>query len=840
MMVHQSKLHVADRPFVQASFRWLHRWAGILAGLVLAVVGATGAIMSFQDDLLRWVNPGVMRVVVPEAGAVLPLPELVARIEAQKRSQPIATLRWTSNPEDSVWVGFRTRGRPEGEFVNPYTGELLGKARGEEFFHTVENLHRRLLAGEVGKAITGASALIFLALAISGILIRLRRAGLKYWLVPIQRGSAAAKIHSWHSVFGTWFLLPFVLVILTGLYWSYDWSRNLWHELSGAPKGKPVALKLAEASQGALDWQAISDRLSRLPATRVQFFVPAKPDEALRVMWQDSETPHQRAFNTLQLNPSTGAVLADQRFADQPVGTRLVRSMFALHSGEYFGIAGVWVMFFASLSLPLFFLSGGWLYLRRKFRHSTDAAPESAAILVVYASQTGTAERLAQMTAQRIEAAQKKVKFLPLEALSPRDIDASSVLLFIVSTFGDGEAPDHAAGAFETLFQPNLSMTGRRFAILGLGDRRYQKFCGFAEELRARLLAAQAVEWFPLRKVDQADPATINDWFVQIAAVCSADSKTQTEADTAQWQLRRRQLLNPSGVGGATYEIELACPDTLHANWQAGALVEILPQHARDHVLQWLNKVGIEAGQPVMVGEQQLQIEEVLVNRELHQPPVNPSPQDLQSWVDGLPRLAARTYSVASLPDAGIVRLLVRQVKNAAGELGLASGWLTAHARLGESVTVRLRQNPSFLPMLDANVPCLFIANGTGMAGIRAQIEARIAAGARRNWLILGERTPQDAYWSEMWRLWETQGFIERIDWVFSRIPTAGEMRYVQHKLGAAHREVKKYLDDQAVVFVCGSAQGMAPAVASVFASVLGAEKWREFRRSGRYRQDVY
>jgi sulfite reductase (NADPH) flavoprotein alpha-component len=106
--------------------------------------------------------------------------------------------------------------------------------------------------------------------------------------------------------------------------------------------------------------------------------------------------------------------------------------------------------------------------------------------------------------------------------------------------------------------------------------------------------------------------------------------------------------------------------------------------------------------------------------------------------------------------------------------------------------------------------------------------------------VILGERSPQDAYWLAQWRMWESQGFIERMDWVFSQLPTSGAIRYVQHRLGEAHVPLKEYLDESAVVYVCGSATGMAPAVESLLSSLLGTEGWQAFRRSGRYRRDVY
>ena len=59
----------------------LHWLFGISAGLVLALMGITGAAYSFQDEILRALNPETLKVEVREQG-VLPPAELVRRIEA--------------------------------------------------------------------------------------------------------------------------------------------------------------------------------------------------------------------------------------------------------------------------------------------------------------------------------------------------------------------------------------------------------------------------------------------------------------------------------------------------------------------------------------------------------------------------------------------------------------------------------------------------------------------------------------------------------------------------------------------------------------------------------------
>lgn len=69
----------------------LHWFFGISAGLVLALMGITGAAVSFQDEILRTLNPSVLHVEKQIAG-VLPPAELVEKIESA--SGKIVSMLW--------------------------------------------------------------------------------------------------------------------------------------------------------------------------------------------------------------------------------------------------------------------------------------------------------------------------------------------------------------------------------------------------------------------------------------------------------------------------------------------------------------------------------------------------------------------------------------------------------------------------------------------------------------------------------------------------------------------------------------------------------------------------
>ena len=106
-------------------------------------------------------------------------------------------------------------------------------------------------------------------------------------------------------------------------------------------------------------------------------------------------------------------------------------------------------------------------------------------------------------------------------------------------------------------------------------------------------------------------------------------------------------------------------------------------------------------------------------------------------------------------------------------------------------------------------------------------------------WLLLGERHARcDAHHRDEIDAWAAQGWLSRVDWVFSR--DQAERRYVQHALADAAGQVVDWVAQGAAIYVCGSLEGMAGAVDDTLQNILGEEALQQLAESGRYRRDVY
>jgi sulfite reductase (NADPH) flavoprotein alpha-component len=196
-----------------------------------------------------------------------------------------------------------------------------------------------------------------------------------------------------------------------------------------------------------------------------------------------------------------------------------------------------------------------------------------------------------------------------------------------------------------------------------------------------------------------------------------------------------------------------------------------------------------------------------------------------------------REYSVASLPRDGRLELLVRQVRHADGSLGLGSGFLTTRLDPGAEALLRVRPNRAFHAPADDR-PLVLVGNGTGIAGLRAHMRARAAAGRQRNWLLFGERgRAADFLCGEEIEAWQANGVLARLDLAFSR---EEPRRYVQDALRDAAGDLRTWIDAGAAIMVCGSLQGMAPGVHAALQDILGATQLETLAAEGRYRRDVY
>lgn len=471
------------------------------------------------------------------------------------------------------------------------------------------------------------------------------------------------------------------------------------------------------------------------------------------------------------------------------------------------------------------------------------AEADEHATLVAYASQTGFGEQLAMQTARALRQAGVPVRLSAFSELEADALARCRRALFVVSTTGEGDAPDSAAGFARKLSAAagEAGLGHLRYGVLALGDSSYAHFCAFGRALSDWLQRHRAVPMFDPVEVDNGDAGALRHWQNHLSALAGGAEIADWERPRyRRWRLAQRSCLNPGSAGAPAFYLRLMPADDALPDWQAGDIAEIGPRHSPAAVQDWLRELGHDGAAPVQCDGSAMTLAQALATRLRLPLAATPALRELsaQALVDALPALPHREYSIASLPADGALELLVRQTRHADGRLGLASGWLTEHAAVGDDIALRVRANRGFHPPEDDR-PLILIGNGTGMAGLRALLKARAARGQGRNWLLFGERSAAlDAFFMDDIRAWQGQGMLARADFTWSR--DGGPLRYVQDAVRAARGDIVDWVEDGAAIYVCGSLQGMAAGVQAALETVLGEDGLLALKESGRYRRDVY
>ncbi|MEO8314729.1 MAG: sulfite reductase subunit alpha [Pseudomonadota bacterium] len=427
---------------------------------------------------------------------------------------------------------------------------------------------------------------------------------------------------------------------------------------------------------------------------------------------------------------------------------------------------------------------------RNAMRLATAQGKEGqTSLLVLHASQTGTAENIATQTATALQVAGVNAVLRSFAHLDVATLLSATQALFVVSTYGEGDAPDSAATFVTTVMRESaVDLSRLQYGMLTLGDRSYRNYCGFGRELDAWLQRQHAQPLFPPIEVNNGDPDAVNAWRRELGHIAATtDLPAWQDVPFEAWTLRARKQLNSGSLGAPIFHIELALQNTVTTGWQAGDLLQV------------------------------------------HVPDDPDRPRD---------------YSIASIPADGAVHLLVRLQIRTDGTIGGASRWLTSDLPVGATLRARLRTHSQFRIGDNAERDLILIGNGTGLAGLLAHLKQRelkhaVDASARRHWLLFGERQAAcDALFGTELAAWFASGLLTRLDLVYSR--DGGAERYVQDRLRAEGERLRMWVAAGAAIYVCGSLDGMAEGVASVLREQLGEDVLTRLQGEGRYRRDVY
>ena len=506
-------------------------------------------------------------------------------------------------------------------------------------------------------------------------------------------------------------------------------------------------------------------------------------------------------------------------------------------------------------------------------------------VTIISASQTGNARRVANELSQDIERLGIAVTHLPAGEYKAKKLSQEEILILVTSTQGEGEPPEEALSLYKYLFAAKApKLTHLQFAVFGLGDASYPKFCQAAKDFDQRFAELDAQRLLVRVDADTDFQTVSTSWrqavIDKLSQLQLSNTQSPTENSTsiavnsslyhrdnpfiATVNVNQKITSRDSDRDIRHIELDLSDSD-LH--YQPGDAVGVWYQNSNELVEEILSITQLAGETPVEHHGQQIALKTVLTEYvELTQntpiiiekyaqavqhpelltligdreallemsqtlPLVDMLNRyrgkiEVQTFVELLRPLTPRFYSIASAQDevGSEVHLTVNVVRYQVDDkirMGGASGFLANQIADQDQVKIFIEHNDNFRLPDDTHAPIIMIAAGTGIAPFRAFLQQRASQGATgKNWLFFGN----PHFISDFLYQVEWQSYVK--EGLLTRIDLAwsrdqAEKIYVQDKLIAQASDIWQWLQEGAFIYVCGDAKRMAKAVDLALQQIL-------------------
>jgi len=504
-------------------------------------------------------------------------------------------------------------------------------------------------------------------------------------------------------------------------------------------------------------------------------------------------------------------------------------------------------------------------------------------LTVLFGSQTGNSKGVANEVALAAKAQGIEVELVSMANYKTKQLKIETHLLVVVSTHGEGEAPDDAITLHQFLASKRApKLDGLSYSVLGLGDSSYEFFCQTAVDFDQRLAALGATAMVPRQDcdVDYDDDALA--WQEKTLAIVKETlaasapvTATFSPAIGGESQYTKKKpfkatLLANGKITGRdankdVRHIEISLEDSGIA-YQAGDALGVWFDNDSALVSELLALVSLDGGQEIALNGEQVTLTKALAESfeltQLHPGFVSaygaateqaelvtlsedkaavrefiqnrqvidvirqyPAAIEAGALIAALRKLTPRLYSIASAMNEveDEVHLTVAVVEYDAFDKqhqGAASSFLAHRVTEDSEVRVFVEHNDNFrLPAGDK--PVIMVGPGTGIAPFRAFLQQRDNDGSTgENWLFFGnQHFTDDFLYQTELQDFKDRGVLNRIDLAFSR--DQQDKVYVQHKVKQQGKALYQWLENGASLYICGDGNQMAKDVEQAFIELI-------------------
>lgn len=241
-------------------------------------------------------------------------------------------------------------------------------------------------------------------------------------------------------------------------------------------------------------------------------------------------------------------------------------------------------------------------------------------VTILYGSQTGNAQGLAENTGKTLEAKGFNVTVSSMNDFKPNNLKKLENLLIVVSTHGEGEPPDNALSFHEFLHGRRApKLENFRFSVLSLGDSSYEFFCQTGKEFDVRLAELGGERLYPRVDCDLDFEEPANKWLKGVidglseakghsasaAVPAEAPAGTSPYSRTNPFKAEVLENLNLNGRGSdkETRHLELSLEGS-GLTYEPGDSLGIYPENDPELVDLLLNEFKWDASESVTVNKE--------------------------------------------------------------------------------------------------------------------------------------------------------------------------------------------------------------------------------------------
>ncbi|WP_459926097.1 PepSY domain-containing protein [Flavobacterium covae] len=547
-------------------WRLAHFALALIASLFLILASVTGGILAIDT-----INKEIPSYKVDNFKEIK-----LAKVLTPLKKEFIEVTELTVSPSQYVIIkGLDIEANEVEAIINPNTGKIIGTPKKTtQWIKWVTSLHRSLFLHKTGRIILGINAFLLAVITSTGIALLLKRQnGFIGLIKKIKKDHWSSYLH---VLLSRWMAIPILIMALTGAFLTL-YSFKILEKDSLLNHKEIVSQK--PLSQKKIEDFPIFKKVLLSDVQKLEFPFADEVEEHFTLNLKD---------RVILINQWNGNILNEVPISKW---TRLENLSLDLHTGRG-SILWSSVLLISVFSILVFIVSGFMIsYKRLRYRQTNNYTLEEGELIILVGSENGSTMKFANAIHNQF--LQQGIKSFVGSMNQYQTAPNAHTILFLTSTYGDGNAPANAS-RFKELIQKYKQLHTIKTAVVGFGSSQYPDFCGYAKQVET-LLKKQS--WNQkIIDLHTINDQSINDWLHWISNWNKTTTIQLSNLETTYLDKNKKKTLfkviSKSQVEGNCSNFILVLEPQKKIKVSSGDLLAIDPEDSQKERLYSIGKLG--------------------------------------------------------------------------------------------------------------------------------------------------------------------------------------------------------------------------------------------------------